>query len=76
MELNSNLKGGFLHYNLNHCFSHITPLEVNFPHPLGSTVGPNCIMLPIHLKSMDIMEEASSKAMVNTGTMGDFIDQD
>src|SRR6266511_2167599 len=38
--------------------------------------GPNCIMLLIHLKTMDTMEEASSEAMVNTGAMGDFIDQD
>ncbi len=33
-------------------------------------------MLPIHLKTMDTMEEASSKAMVDTGATGDFIDQD
>src|SRR6266511_1404947 len=38
--------------------------------------GPNCIMLPIHLKTTDTMEEASSKAMVNTGATGDFINQD
>ena len=38
--------------------------------------GPNCIILPIHLKTMDIMEEASSEAMVDTGATGDFIDQD
>ena len=38
--------------------------------------GLNCIMLPIHLKTMDTMEEASSEAMVDTGAMGDFIDQD
>ena len=33
-------------------------------------------MLPIHLKTTDTMEEASSKAIVNTGATGDFIDQD
>src|SRR6266545_3432641 len=38
--------------------------------------GLNCIMLPTHLKTMDTMEEASSKAMVDTSAMGDFIDQD
>ena len=38
--------------------------------------GPNCIMLPIHLKTMDTMDEASTEAMVDTGATGDFIDQD
>jgi hypothetical protein len=38
--------------------------------------GLNCIMLPIHLKMMDTMEEAATEAMVNTGATGDFIDQD
>jgi len=33
-------------------------------------------MLLIHLKTTETMEEASSKAMVNTGATGDFIDQD
>ncbi len=33
-------------------------------------------MLPIHLKTTDTMEEALSKAIVDTGTTGDFIDQD
>ena len=37
---------------------------------------PKCIMLPIHLKTTDTMEEASTEAMVNTGATGDFIDQD
>jgi len=35
-----------------------------------------CIMLPIHLKTTDTMEETSTEAMVDTGTTGDFIDQD
>ena len=35
-----------------------------------------CIMLPIHLKMTDTMEETSTEAMVNTGATGDFIDQD
>jgi len=35
-----------------------------------------CIMLPIHLKTMDTMEETSTEAMVDTGATGDFIDQD
>ncbi len=38
--------------------------------------GPNCIILLIHLKTTDTMEEASSKAMVDTGAMGNFINQD
>ena len=38
--------------------------------------GPNCIMLPVHLKTMDTMEQASTEVMVNTGATGDFIDQD
>jgi len=35
-----------------------------------------CIMLPIHLKTTDTMEETSTEAMVDTGATGDFIDQD
>ena len=35
-----------------------------------------CIMLPIHLKMTDTMEETSTEAMVDTGATGDFIDQD
>ena len=35
-----------------------------------------CIMLPIHLKTTDTMEEMSMEAMVDTGATGDFIDQD
>src|SRR5467141_14754 len=35
-----------------------------------------CIMVPIHLKTTDTMEEASTEAMVDTGTTGDFVDQD
>src|SRR6266702_1322108 len=38
--------------------------------------GPKCIMLPIHLKTTDTMEESSTEAMVDTGTTRDFIDQD
>ena len=37
---------------------------------------PKCILLPIHLKTTDTMEESSTEAMANTGTTGDFIDQD
>jgi hypothetical protein len=33
-------------------------------------------MLLIHLKMMDIMKEATTEAMVDTGMAGDFIDQD
>ena len=33
-------------------------------------------MLPIHLKTMDTMEEAATKAMADTGMTGDFIDQE
>ena len=36
--------------------------------------GPNCIMLPIHLKTTDTLEEATTEAMVDTGATGDFID--
>src|SRR6266571_2819098 len=39
-------------------------------------VGPKCIMLPIHLKTTDTIEELSTEAMVDTGATGDFIDQD
>jgi len=35
-----------------------------------------CIMLPIHLKTTDTMEETSTEAMVDTSATGDFIDQD
>jgi len=35
-----------------------------------------CIMLPIHLKTTNTMEETSTEAMVDTGATGDFIDQD
>jgi len=35
-----------------------------------------CIMLLIHLKTTDTIEEMSMEAMVNTGATGDFIDQD
>ena len=35
-----------------------------------------CIMLPIHMKMTDTIEEASMEAMVDSGTTGDFIDQD
>src|SRR6266540_4939162 len=38
--------------------------------------GLNCIILLIHLKTTDMMEEASSEAMVNTGATGNFINQD
>ena len=37
---------------------------------------PRCIMVPIHLKMTDTMEEASTEAMVDTGATGDFLDQD
>src|SRR6266581_3706968 len=37
--------------------------------------GPNCIMIPAQLRMMDMMEEAATKAMVNAGATGDFIDQ-
>ena len=35
-----------------------------------------CIMLPIHLKTTDTMEETSTEAMVDTGATGELIDQD
>jgi len=35
-----------------------------------------CIMLLIHLKTTDTMEETSTEAMVDTGATRDFIDQD
>ena len=38
--------------------------------------GPNCIMVPTHLKTTDTMEEAATEAMVDTGATGDFIDQE
>jgi hypothetical protein len=36
----------------------------------------NCIMLPIHFKTTDTMEEEFTEAMVDTGATGDFINQD
>jgi len=33
-------------------------------------------MIPIHLKTTDTLEEASTEAMVDTGATGDFIDWD
>ena len=39
-------------------------------------LGPKCIILPVHLKTTDTMEESSTEAMVDTGATGDFIDQD
>jgi len=33
-------------------------------------------MLLIHLKTTNMMEEASSEAMVDTGATGNFINQD
>ena len=38
--------------------------------------GPNCLLIPIHLKTTDTLDEASSEAMVDTGATGDFIDAD
>ena len=37
---------------------------------------PRCIMVLIHLKMTDTIEEASTEVMVDTGTTGDFVDQD
>ncbi len=39
-------------------------------------VGLKFIMLPIHVKMMDTIEQSSTEAMVATGATGDFIDQD
>jgi len=33
-------------------------------------LGPKCIMLPIHLKMTDTMEESFTEAMVDTGATG------
>ena len=38
--------------------------------------GLNCIMVPIHLKTTDTIEEASMEAIIDTSATGDFIDQD
>jgi hypothetical protein len=38
--------------------------------------GPNCIMIPTHLKTTDTREEAATEAMVEAGATGDFIDRD
>jgi len=35
-----------------------------------------CISLPVHVKTTDTLEEVSTKAMVDTGATGDFIDRD
>ena len=39
-------------------------------------LGPKSIMLLIHFKTTDTMEESSTEAMVDTRATGDFIDQD
>ena len=36
--------------------------------------GPNCIMLLIHLKTTNTLEEVATEAMVDTSATGDFID--
>ena len=38
--------------------------------------GPNSILIPVHLKTTDTMEESSTEALVDTGATGDFIDRD
>ena len=38
--------------------------------------GPRCIMIPIHLKTMDTLEEDNSEAMVDSSATGDFIDEE
>jgi len=38
--------------------------------------GPRCIMIPIHLKTTDTLEEVNSEAMVDSGATGDFIDEE
>ena len=43
---------------------------------LSLELDAKCIMLLIHLKTTDTMEETSKEAMVDTSATGDFIDQD
>jgi len=38
--------------------------------------GPDVFMIPIHLKTMDTLEEVNSEAMVDSGATGDFIDEE
>jgi hypothetical protein len=38
--------------------------------------GPRCILIPVHLKTTDTLQEVNSEAMVDSGATGDFIDED
>ena len=37
--------------------------------------GPNSILIPVHLKTMDALEEVGIDALVDCGATGDFIDE-
>jgi hypothetical protein len=38
--------------------------------------GLRCIVIPVHLKTMDTLKEVNSKAMVDSGVTGNFINKD
>ena len=38
--------------------------------------GPRCILIPVHLRTTDTMQEVNSEAMVDCGATGDFIDEE
>ena len=38
--------------------------------------GPRCILIPVHLKTTDTMQEVNSEAMVDCGATGDFVDEE
>ena len=38
--------------------------------------GPRCILIPVHLKTTDTMQELNSEAMVDCGATGDFVDEE
>ena len=38
--------------------------------------GPRCILILVHLKTTDTMQELNSEAMVDCGATGDFVDEE
>ena len=38
--------------------------------------GPKCILIPVHLRTTDTMQEVNSEALVDCGATGDFIDEE
>src|SRR5437899_4581746 len=38
--------------------------------------GPRCILIPVHLRTTDTMQEVNSEAMVDCSATGDFVDEE